>query len=93
MRTKKTLDEWRINTSIMIYKNKRDIQNFTKYRGIKLMSHTVMLLERVIKLRLRKDTRVNDNQFGFMLGRPTIEMIYLFQLVMERCRTNKKDMH
>jgi len=56
MRTKKISDEWIRSTLIPIYKNKRDIQNCTNYRGIKLMSHTMKLWKRVIERRLRKNT-------------------------------------
>jgi len=93
MRTKKMPDEWRRNTLIPIYKNKGDIQNCANYRGIKLMSHTMKLWERVIERRLRKETRVTDNQFGFMPGRSTMEAIYLLRCVMERYRTDRKDLH
>jgi len=40
------------------------------------MSHTMKLWERVIERRLRKETRVTDNQFGFMSERLTMEAIY-----------------
>jgi len=76
-RTKKMPDEWRRNTLIPIYKNKGDLQNCANNRGIKLMSHTMKLWERVIERRLRKETRVMDNQFGFMPERSTVEAIYL----------------
>ena len=59
-----------------IYKNKGDIQSYENYRGIKLMSHTTKLWERVIENRLRKKTHILENQFGFMLGRLTTEAIY-----------------
>ena len=42
-----------MSTLIPIYKNKRDIQNYTNYHGINLMSHTMKLQERVIEHRLR----------------------------------------
>ena len=32
-----------------------------------LMSHTMKLWERVIERRLRKETQVTENQFGFMV--------------------------
>jgi len=49
-------DEWRRSTLIPIYKNRGDIQNCANYRGIKLMSRTMKLWEKVIERRLRKET-------------------------------------
>ena len=49
--------------------------------------------ERVIEYRLRAITRVSMNQFGFMLGRSTMEAIFLIRQVMERYREKKKDLH
>jgi len=47
----------------------------------------------VIEQRLRKETRVTDNQFGFMPGRSTMEAIYLLRRVIERYQTDKNDIH
>ena len=77
---------------VLIYKNKWDIQSCTNYRGIKLMSHTMKLWERVIEHRLRAITRVFMNQFGFIPGRSTMKAIFLIRQVMERYR-EKKDLH
>ena len=86
-------DEWRRITLIPIYKNKGDIQHCANYRGIKLMSHTMKLWEKVIERRLRKETHVTDNQFGFMPERSTMEVIYLLRRVMKRYQTNREDLH
>jgi hypothetical protein len=86
-------EEWRRSILVPIYKNKGDIQSYTNYRGIKLMSHTMKLWERVIKHRLRGTTRVSTNQFGFMPRRSTKEAIFLIRQVMERFREQKKDLH
>jgi hypothetical protein len=85
--------EWRRSILVPIYKNKGDIQSCTNYRGIKLMSHTMKLWERVIEHRLRGTTWVSTNQFGFMPGRSTIEAIFLIRQVMEQFRDQKKDLH
>jgi len=49
------LGEWRISTMIPLYKNKGNIQDCKNYQGIKLLSHTAKLWERIIEGRLRKD--------------------------------------
>lgn len=78
---------------VPIYKNKQDIQSCVSYRGIKLMSHMMKLWERVVKQRLRQGTSILENQFGFMPGRSTTEAIYLMRKMMERYRSEKKDLH
>ncbi|KAL5176375.1 LINE-1 retrotransposable element ORF2 protein [Glycine soja] len=93
MRSKRMPEEWRRSTLVPIYKNKGDIQNCANYRGIKLMSHTMKLCERVIERRLRKETQVTENQFGFMPGRSTMEAIYLLRRVMEQYRMAQQDLH
>jgi hypothetical protein len=57
------------------------------------MSHTMKLWERIIEHRLRGVTNVTKNQFGFMLGRSTMEVIFLIRQLIERYRDQKKDMH
>ncbi|KAE8674435.1 Detected protein of unknown function [Hibiscus syriacus] len=49
LETARMLEEWRESTVIPIYKNKGDPQRCGNYRGIKLLSHTMKLWERVIE--------------------------------------------
>jgi hypothetical protein len=92
-RSNKMPDEWRRSILVPIFKNKGDVQSCTNYRGTKLMSHTMKLWERIIKHRLRGVTNVTENQFGFIIGRSTMEAIFLIRQLMERCREQKKDLH
>ena len=92
-RSNKMPNEWRRSTLVPIFKNKGDIQSCTNYRGIKLMSHTMKLWERVIEHRLRRVTSVTTNQFGFMPRRSTTEAIFLTRQLMERYREQKNDLH
>ena len=59
-RSNKMSEEWRRSILVPIFKNKGDIQSCTNYRGIKLMSHTMKLWERVIEHRLRRVTSVTQ---------------------------------
>ncbi|KAG5618269.1 hypothetical protein H5410_018093 [Solanum commersonii] len=49
--TTKMPDEWWWSTMVPLYKNKGDIQNCNNYRGIKLLSHTMKIWERVVEMR------------------------------------------
>jgi hypothetical protein len=86
-------DEWRRSILVPIFKNNGDVQSCTNYLGIKLMSHTMKLCERIIEYCLKGVANVIENQFGFMPGRSTMEAIFLIRQLMERCREQKKDMH
>jgi hypothetical protein len=85
-------DEWRWSILVPILKSKGDVQSCTNYRGIKLMSHTMKLWERIIEHRLRGVTNVTENQFGFMPRRSTMDMIFLIRQLTERYRELKKDL-
>jgi hypothetical protein len=81
-RSNKMLDEWRRSILVPIFKNKGDVQSCTNYQGIKLMSHTIKLWEMIIEYCLRGVINVTENQFGFMIGRSTMEAIFLIRQLM-----------
>nr|GEW98064.1 hypothetical protein [Tanacetum cinerariifolium] len=61
--------------------------------GIKLLSHTMKLWERVIARRLRRETSVSENQFSFMPKRFSIEAIHLIRSLMEKFTERQRDLH
>ncbi|GJZ57205.1 retrovirus-related pol polyprotein LINE-1 [Tanacetum coccineum] len=86
-------EEWRLSEVIPIFKNKGDAQVCSNYRGIKLLGHTMKLWERVIERRLRRETSVSENQFGFMPGRSSVEAIHLIRSLMKKYRERQRDLH
>ena len=85
--------EWRDSVIIPIYKEKGDIQDCGNYRGIKLMSHTMKIWERIIDRRLREETTIGDEQFCFMPGRGTTDAIFAVQQLMEKHWEKQKELH
>ena len=85
--------EWRDSVIIRYNhtKEKGDIQDCGNYRGIKLMSHTMKIWERIIDRRLMEETTIGDEQFGFMPGRGTTDAIFAVRQLMEKIRKNRKN--
>ena len=65
-------EEWKRSVLILIYINKGGAQCKTNccgnYRGIKLMSHTMKVWERIIETRLRDRVEISKQQYGFRPG-------------------------
>ena len=62
MQSGKMPDEWRESIITPIYKDKGDHMNCCNYRGIKLLSHTMKLWERIIDQRLVPARYVRQSQ-------------------------------
>ncbi|XP_068240164.1 uncharacterized protein [Palaemon carinicauda] len=78
---------------IPIYKGKGDIQECGNYKGIKLISHTMKIWEKIIEKRLRDETTIGEEQFGFMPGRGTVDAIFVLRQTIGKHREKQKGLH
>ena len=86
-------DEWRRSVLVPLYKGKGDIKECGNYCGIKLMSHSMKLWERVIEAKIRKEVTIAEQQFGFMPGRSTTDAIFCLRMVLEKWTEGQKAVH
>ena len=86
-------EEWRRNALISIYKNKGDAKCCGNCRGIKLMSHTMKVRERMIEARLRDRVEISKQQYGFMPGKGTTDAMFALRLLMEKYRKSQRELH
>jgi len=93
LREEKMPEAWREKVVVPIFKGKGDIQDCSNYRGIKLMSHTMKLWERILERRLRQMVEISSNQFGFMAGRSTTDAIFALRVLLEKYREKQRDLH
>jgi len=84
---------WRHSTITPLYKQKGDPLNCNNYRGIKLLSHTLKLWERVIESRLREIVKISERQYGFQKGKSTIQPMFCLRILQERFREFNKCLH
>ena len=77
-------EEWRKSVLVPIFKNKGDVQCCSNYRGIKLISHTLKLWERIVEARLRDEVQISEQQYGFMPGRSTSDTVFAIRLLLEK---------
>ena len=63
---------------------------------IQLKKITLLFISKkcgVIEKRIRRETVIRENQFGFIPGRSIIEAIHLLRRLMEKHRERKKNLH
>ncbi|XP_066957622.1 uncharacterized protein [Macrobrachium rosenbergii] len=85
--------EWRENIIVPTYKEKGDIQDCANYSGIKLMSHTMKIWERIKDERIREEKSVGEEQFGFMPGKGTTDVEFAFRQMMGKLWEKQKGLH
>ncbi|KAK3567195.1 hypothetical protein QTP86_012679 [Hemibagrus guttatus] len=93
LESEKMPEEWRRSVLVPIFKNKGDVQSCSNYRGIKLMSHTMKVWERVVEARLRKVVEICEQQYGFMPRKSTTDAIFALRILMEKYRDGQRELH
>ena len=76
-------DEQQTSVLIPIFKGKRDTTSCNTYRGVKLLGHTMKIIERVLERRIRELVHIDSMEFGFMPGRGMTDALFVVQRMEE----------
>ena len=69
---------------VPIFKNKDDVHSCGSYRGIKPMSHTMKMWERVVEARLKEELMIFEQQYCFIPGKSTTHTKFALRMLMEK---------
>ena len=59
-------------------------------RGVKLLEHTMKIVERVLENRIRELIMMDEMQFGFMPGKGTTHALFILRRMQEEFRGREK---
>ena len=63
------------------------------YRGDKLLEHAMKIVEKVLERRLRHMVKVDEMQFGFMLGKGTIDAVLILRRLIQEYLDKEKKLY
>jgi len=61
-------EDWKSSVLLPIYKGIGDPMECGCYRGIKLLKHTMRVVERISEDRIQQEIDIDDMEFGFIKG-------------------------
>ena len=93
MRNDITPDKWTESITIPLYKGKGDALECGKYRGLRLLEHSMKFWERILMRRLGDYIKISPQQFGFAAGKSTTDAIFIARQLQEKYLQNKKELH
>jgi len=85
--------EWRDIVIVPICREKGDTEDCGNYTGIKVMSHTMTIWKKIIEARLREETSIGEEQFGFISGKSTTNASFILRQTMENNQGKKTGLH
>ena len=89
IKEKQIPDDWDQSTIINCFKGKGDATRCDNYRDLKLLEHTMKVLDAIIRQQVDTDSM----QFGFMSGRSTTDAIFILRQMQEKHHLKGKTMY
>ena len=78
---------------IPVYKRKGDVLILDKHRGVRLLKQDMKVCHgKTLEKRLRDIVKIDEKQFGFQLGKPTVDAIFVLQQLQKKFGAKQKEL-
>ena len=85
--------DWSESFIVSLFKGKGSAIERGNYRGLKLLEHTMKVLERKIEFLNLDLADIDAMQFGFCLGRGTRDAIFILRVLQEKYLARGKQLY
>jgi len=71
-------DDWRKRLVVPVFKGKRGrhTKMWELQRNVAIMSYNMKIWEKIVEKRIRSETSIQENQFGFIPGKSTMKPLF-----------------
>ena len=76
--------DWLLSYILSLFKGKGSPTERGNYRGLKLIEHSLKVLERIMEVLIRDKVDIDAMQFGFRPGRGTTDAIFILRQLQEK---------
>ena len=78
---------------VPLYKDKGNVLECGNYHTIKLLEHGMKVVEHVFEKRLRKMVEMGEEQCGFVVGKGTVDAIFMLRQLQEKYLENDNELY
>ena len=86
-------NDWDQSAIINCFKEKSDATRCDNYRGLKLLEHSMKVLERTADGIIGQQVDIDSMQFGFMASRSITDAIFILRQMQEKHHLKQKTMY
>ena len=79
--------------TVPIFKGKGDVMSCGSYREVKLLEHTMKIVETVQEKRIRTIVNLNEMQFGFIPEKRIVDVIFIATRMQEEYQKKNKKLY
>ena len=82
--------DWLKSYILSLFKGKGSPTERENYRGLKLIKHSLKVLERIMEVLIRDRVDIDAMQFGFRPGKGTTDAIFILRQLQEKYLAKQK---